>query len=117
VSVKRIKRTFVPYESVDYTDVINEALRDVRRARAKVVDVESYILYYRSVEAFVNILIPRLVDPEVWELLEKARVRSKDGTFTEENIKALDRAVRIQLEKLDKNRVLIRGEFYEEEEM
>ncbi len=109
---------FVPYETVDYVYTINLALQKVFEARASVRDSVSFERYLRAVEALYTILIPRLRPRKVEELLRKARERKgRFGCYTRENLAILDRAVEMILDVLDRNRLLIRGEWYEEERL
>jgi len=109
------RRVFIPYESVDYVYTVNLALQRVLEARAEVRDSITFERYLRAVEALYTILIPRLRNPRIRDLLKEARKRGEDGLITEENLEALDKAVELVLETLDRNHLLLRGEVYEEE--
>lgn len=109
---------FYPYETVDYVYTINRALQRVFDARAQVSDSLTYEQYLRTVEALVTILVPRLRPRNVGQLLEKARERDQlYGYYTRDSLAALDKLVEEIVEVLDKNRLLIRGESYEEERL
>jgi len=111
-------RVFIPYETIDYVYTINLALQRVFEARANVRDSISFERYLRAVEALYVILIPKLRPAKVKEFLERARKRDDEfGYYTQENLNALDKAVELIIDVLDRNRLLIRGEWYEEEHL
>jgi hypothetical protein len=110
-----IRRTFIPYRSIDYIYIINLALQKVLEARAEVRDAITFERYLRAVEALYAILIPKLKNPKIKELLKEARKHSEGGLITEENLESVDRAVELILEALDKNYMLMKGEVHEEE--
>ena len=110
-------RQFVPRESVDYVYTVNLALQSVLEARARVKDAVTFEEYLRAVEALYVILIPRLRDRRVKDLIERAKVRGEDLLITEENLELLDRAVEMILEVLDRNNLLIRGHPHEAEHL
>ena len=113
-----MSRQFIPYETLDYVYTINRALQKVFDARAAVRDSMTYEDYLRAVEALYVILLPRLRPRGVKELLRKAAERDPDyGYYTLEGLEALDKAVELIIEVLDRNRLLLRGEFYDEERL
>ena len=103
------RRVFIPYESIDYVYTINLALQKVLEARAEVRDSITFERYLRAVESLYVILIPRLRNPRIRDLLKEARKRDEDGLITEENLEMLDKAVELILETLDRNSLLLRG--------
>ena len=109
---------FYPYETIDYVYTINKALQAVFEARASVRDSMSFERYLRAVEALIVILIPKLRPRGLRMLMEKAKRRDPEyGFFTWENVEALDKAVELIVETLDRNKLLIKGEVYEEERL
>ena len=84
-------------------------------ARAQLSDSITYERYLRVVEALYAILAPRLRSSRVKELIEKAKRRDPEGFYTSEGVEALDKAVELILDTLDRNHLLMRGEVYEEE--
>lgn len=112
------EKQFYPYETIDYVHTINRALQEVFEARRSVRDSFSLERYMRAVEALYVILVPRLRHRRVQELLRRARRRDPEyGYYTEESLEALDEAVSIILDVLDRNKLLIRGEYSEEERL
>jgi len=112
------ERRFIPYETIDYVYTINQALQKVFEARAAVRDSISFERYLRAVEALYVILIPKLRPKKAEELLKKARERDSEfGYYTLDNLESLDKAVELIIDVLDKNRLLIKGEWYEEEHL
>jgi len=91
------------------------ALQRVFEARAQLSDSITYERYLRVVEALYAILAPRLRSSRVKELIEKAKRRDPEGFYTSEGVEALDKAVELILDTLDRNHLLMRGEVYEEE--
>jgi len=105
-------RVFVPYETIDYVATINKALQRVFEARASIRGTDyafSFERYLRAVEALITILLPRLRPRDAARLLEEARKRRA--------VKILDELVSQVIDALDRNRLLIRGEVYEEERL
>ena len=112
------ERRFIPFETLDYTNTINVALQRIFEARAGVRDSMSYERYLRAVEALYVILIPKLRSKGVNELLKKARKRDSEyGFYTLENLEYLDKAVEKIIDVLDRNKLLIKGEWLEEEKL
>ena len=109
---------FFPFETVDYVATINQALQRVFEARSQVRDSLSFERYMRAVEALYVILLPRLRPKGLNELMSKARVRDEEfGFFTLDSLEALDKAVELIVESLDRNHLLIRGTTYREERL
>ena len=109
---------FYPYETIDYTYTINKALQRIFEARARVHDSVTYEEYLSTVKALVVILVPRLRPRGIDELFEKAEKRDPVyGFYTQESLQALDKIVELVVDTLDANRLLIKGESYEEERM
>ena len=116
--VRLMGMSFIPYETIDYVHTINIALQKVFEARMGVRDSITFERYLKAVESLYVILIPRLRPRKVRELLRKARARDSEfGYYTQENLEALDEAVGLIIDTLDRNRLLIKGEVYEEEKL
>ena len=112
------ERTFIPYETIDYVATINQAIQKVFEARASVRDSISFERYLRAVEALYVILIPKLRPAKAKELLREAAKRDPEfGYYTLDNLEKLDKAVELIIDVLDRNKLLIRGEWYEEERL
>jgi len=117
--VVRELREFIPYESIDYVHVINTALREVFRARARVFSLNDLWRYIRALEALYAILTPKLKDRRVKELIDSVKSRFDEYAlfFSREDLEDLDKALELIISILDRNRLLIKGEVYEVEDL
>ena len=107
--------SFVPYESVDYTYVINKALLRISERRSNIDSTMKYKFrasvweYLRSVEALIVILIPKIRPKDHRSKI----VEAKNMILSEkldEATEILDKLVEDALVSLSREGLLMRGE-------
>lgn len=107
--------SFVSYESVDYTYVINRALLRVSEKRAELDGSMiwkmrgSTLKYLNAVESLMVILLPSLRPRDYKDKIFLAKRKISEKSF-EEAVEILDLLVEDVLESLNRNKLLMRGE-------
>ncbi len=114
----RIKKRYIPNESVGYTGVISSALSQCYFARSRVMLDKQYIDFYEgSVKALWIILLPSIrPDKKIWvkyrETLSKVNEvdpSKQESWYNRKRIILLDNILNMIIGELDRQGILVRS--------